>query len=178
MLSTSSRWLLAAVALSVSCAHRPASTPPRAPSWTVSERAAGPLRIGMTVAEVGHALGTAFQPAYEMTDDCDMVSAPGGPPDISLMIVRDTLVRFDVTDSLTPTTTGMRVGTTEADVLGIYGDGVRVEPHAYDDPDGHYLVVRPMTDSLYAIIFETDGRRVTSYRAGRWPEAGGIEGCL
>jgi hypothetical protein len=173
-----SRWLLA-VALGLSCAHRPAAAPDRAPSWSVSERAAGPLRIGMTVAEVGRALGTAFQPAYEMTDDCDMVEAPGGPSDVSLMIVRDTLVRFDVIDSITPTTTGLRVGSTEAEVLATYDSGrVRVEPHAYDGPEGHYLIVRVGADSLHGIVFETDGRRLTQYRAGRWPEVGGVEGCL
>ena len=167
------RWLLATIVLLASCAHRPA-----APSWTVSERAAGPLRVGMTVAEVGHALGAGFSVAYEMTDICDMVEAPGGPPDMTLMVVRDTLVRFDVTDRVTPTTAGLRVGSTEAEVHAAHGDRVRVEPNPHYWPEGHYLVVRSAADSLHGIVFETDGRRVIQYRAGRWPEVGGIEGCL
>jgi hypothetical protein len=53
----------------------------------------------------------------------------------------------------------------------------KVEPHKYTD--GPYLVQPPAaaTGSAYRIVFETDGRRVTRYRAGMRPQVEYVEGC-
>jgi hypothetical protein len=53
-----------------------------------------------------------------------------------------------------------------------------VEPHAYTGPEGHYVVVTTPGDTTRQIVFETDGRLVTMYRAGRLPAVAYIEGCL
>ena len=173
----STRSFLAFLALgATSCQGRDPATEPTVP-WVVSPRSAGPVRTGMTVAEASKALGADLKPTYDVSDICDMLDVPGGPTDLSLMVVSDTIVRFDVSDTLTATAlTGLRVGSSEAQVLAAYPGKVRVEPHEYAGPDGHYLVVG--SDSLEALVFETDGKRVTRYRAGRKPAVEWVEGCL
>ena len=42
---------------------------------------------------------------------------------------------------------------------------------------GHYLTVRTR-DKKFAIVFETDGARVTEIRAGGVPSVEYVEGCL
>ncbi len=54
---------------------------------------------------------------------------------------------------------------------------MRDEPHHYEGPEGRYRIVELPGDSLHRIVFETDGRRVTSYRAGRRPAVDHVEGC-
>ena len=54
---------------------------------------------------------------------------------------------------------------------------IRVEPHAYTGPEGHYLVYLAPVVRMFAVVFETDGTRVTTYRAGRQPEVMYVEGC-
>jgi hypothetical protein len=93
------------------------------------------------------------------------------------MIVADMLVRFEVMDTRARTAEGIGVGSREVEVLGAYRGRVTVEPHKYDGPEGHYLVVPSRTDSAYAFVVETDGRTVTLWRAGRRPEVDLVEGC-
>jgi hypothetical protein len=74
------------------------------------------------------------------------------------------------------TAEGARVGDSEARIKEIYGDRVTVQPHKYL-PNGHYLVVAAAGDAANRIVFETDGKVVTTYRAGRRPEVENVEGC-
>ena len=62
-------------------------------------------------------------------------------------------------------------------VLAVYRGRVQVQPHKYTGPEGHYLVVTHPRDTLFLIIFETDGRHVTRFRAGRKPAVQYVEGC-
>ena len=55
--------------------------------------------------------------------------------------------------------------------------GVRVEPHPYDGPVGQYLIVDALDAPGLRLIYETDGDRVTSFRAGRRDAVDLIEGC-
>ncbi len=61
--------------------------------------------------------------------------------------------------------------------MGRHRGQVRVEPHPYTGPEGHYLIVTSPNDSMYRLIFETDGKHVVSYRAGLRPVVDWIEGC-
>jgi hypothetical protein len=92
------------------------------------------------------------------------------------MLVHDTVVRLDIRDSALATETGVRVGDAEGDVRSLYAGRVTTQPHKYVQ-GGHYLVVRSPGDSTRQLVFETDGKRVTSYRVGRTPEVAWVEGC-
>ncbi len=64
----------------------------------------------------------------------------------------------------------------ETDVRAIHGAGLIVEPHQYDD-HGHYLKILSV-DKTHAMVFETDGKRVTEFRAGAGNAPHYVEGCL
>lgn len=69
---------------------------------------------------------------------------------------------------------GARVGDTEATIKRLYRGMVKVSKHPY--VNGHYLRVN-IKGGRFSIIFETNGKRVTSFRAGKSKEVSYIEGC-
>jgi hypothetical protein len=90
------------------------------------------------------------------------------------MFAGDTLVRIE-SDSAVATDDGARVGDSEAAIDSLYGAGVQRRPHKYTD--GRYLIVPSPRDSALRLVFETDGARVTRFRAGRLPQVEWVEGC-
>ncbi len=93
------------------------------------------------------------------------------------MVVNDTVVRIDVDSLPIATKWGDRVGDSEVMVLARHAGRVLVEPHKYTGPEGHYLIVTAPGDTLHRLVFETDGERVTEYRAGLRPYVEWVEGC-
>jgi hypothetical protein len=75
------------------------------------------------------------------------------------------------------TAAGARIGDGEERVRSLYPGRVAMTPHKYV-AGHHYLTVTPAAaDSAYRLVFETDGQRVTRYRAGRRPAVEYVEGC-
>ncbi len=148
---------------------------PPPPAWTVTQTGWGPIRAGMSVAEARAALGGELP--EPVNRECTHVRPPRGPQGMLLMIVGGQVARVEVTDTTVATEAGARVGDTEARINALYPGRVRAEPHKY--VDGHYLIIRRGTgaDSIYRLVFETDGQRVTRYRGGRFPEVEWVEGC-
>ncbi len=154
-----------------------------------------PVRVGMSTAQADavtrlHFLLSEFnegcgelRPSPGMGDASEDDYLPGasmmlvGPPGADLRS-QGRIARVDVYRRGYETVAGVGIGSTEAEVKRAYEPFVRVTPHAYTD--GHYLIASSPQPSLsgYRIVFETDGERVTSYRAGRLPEVEYIEGCL
>ena len=145
---------------------------------TVTATGYGPLRIGMTVAAAASALGSPAPSTVGLDTACAYVHFDAAPPGMRIMVTGGTVARIEVDSSAIPTGLGARVGDSEARIKALYGSRVSVEPHKYL-PNGHYLIVSPVppTDSNFRLIFETDGNRVTSYRAGRLPQVRWVEGC-
>lgn len=90
------------------------------------------------------------------------------------MLVDGTVARVDVDNSFTRTAEGAAIGDSEATIKRLYHGRLRVTRHAY--VEGHYLTVMG-ADRRHCIVFETDGKKVTSYHAGRMPEVSYVEGC-
>lgn len=155
------------------------AVPDTAP-WTVSLSAYGPIRMGSPRAAVLAALGA---PPHEgqgpAPEECGYTGIPDGPSmrAVRLMVVNDTVVRVDVDSLPVATAWGDRVGDSESAVLARHAGHVRVEPHKYTGPEGHYLIVTTPDDTLHRLVFETDGQRVTTYRAGLRPYVEWVEGC-
>ena len=142
-------------------AARPADT--TTTGWQVSPRATGPVRFGVTPAEGG--------------DACHYTVPAGAPAGLRFMAESGRVVRVDVDSAGPATDRGARVGMTEAEIARLYPEGLRTMPHKYVD-GGHYLVFTPPgADSAFRVVFETDGRRVTSYRAGIEPAVEYVERC-
>lgn len=151
--------------------------PPDPAAWTVSAKGYGPVRIGMSAAETREVLGALLAPRDSLSSECDYLAIGPDGPEVLFMIVHDQLVRVDVRDSGVVTDAGARIGDSEARIGFLYGpDRVISTPHAYTD--GRYLTVVPAgTGDQHRLVFETDGRSVTEYRAGLLPMVGWVEGC-
>lgn len=157
----------------------PDSAPPTsaiAPTSAVAFTGVAPLRVGMTAREAREALGLPPQTTPTTPESCSYLDLKGKPLHAFVMMTSDTIVRFDVRDNTLATEAGARVGDSEATVVGLYRGRVRIQPHKYL-PSGHNLVVTTPADSALRLVFETDGKQVTAYHAGRRPEVEYVEGC-
>lgn len=184
------RPLAALACLTLACSPEPtprptdtAAAPPAPPGaafdsaaspWAVSETGAGPVRVGMTTAEARLATGGALSLPVSLDASCEHVRVREAPGGLRFMVVGGRVVRVEVDSATVPTSRGARVGDSEARIRELYGAGVRTEAHRYTT--GHYLVV-PSPDTTRLVVFETDGRVVTRYYAGRMPEVRWVEGC-
>ena len=148
--------------------------------WRVGLRSFGPIAYGMSLKEASKAAGQEIKQGEELLDPgCSYAVTRALPPGASLMVVNGRIARVDVDSAGIPTLSGAEVGWTEDQIRRLYPGQIRTEPHPYTGPEGHYLVYVPRApaDRRYRIIFETDGKRVLSYRAGRQPAVSWIEGC-
>jgi hypothetical protein len=145
-----------------------------ADTWIIRYEGAGPVKIGMTLAQLSATLHEKLSEQESGSEDCFYVTAPGHDH-IGFMIVKGRLVRIDVTAPGIATASGFQVGDSEARALKIYGLRMKVTPHQYVDT-GHYLTIRS-TDGHYGIRFETDQGKITGYYAGTYEAIQYVEGC-
>ncbi len=99
-----------------------------------------------------------------------------GLKDLFFMLDGDTVVRIDVDTPGHPTLGGVAIGISEAEALHRLGARAKVQSHPYTGPTGHYLVVHE-AGAPFGLIVETDGKKVVSYRIGRWTYVQWKEGC-
>jgi hypothetical protein len=144
----------------------------------LNEDGLGPIQVGMTLAEAVN-MGLLNENP-NMKKECDFVfpaAGAGVPDNIGVMIVRGKVARIDVDTGSVTTEDGAKIGDTEEKIKSIYNGDLQIEPHKYVT-GGHYMIV--MGDSASAgkaIVFETNGKVVTNFRAGRLPEVKWVEGC-
>lgn len=134
----------------------------------------GPVKVGMTVRQASKAMGVPLVREQGYEETCYYVSPKSGFKDVAFMVTNGRIARIDITEKGHATNRGAKVGDTEARIRSLYRGMVKVSKHPY--VDGHYLRV-DMKGGRFSIIFETDGKRVTSFRAGKAEEVGYIEGC-
>ena len=134
--------------------------------------------MGMTLAEGSAAAGKQIVAKPGPTPDCGHADPEGGPEGVSFMVVSGRIARVDVSSGPVKTLSGAGIGDTEAQVQAKYGNRLEVTTHKYV-AEGHYLTLVPTdpADTGFRLVFETDGARVTRFRAGKEPEASYIEGC-
>lgn len=126
----------------------------------------------MTMSDIKRVTGRSPVKAYGDYSSCQIWSLPGAPG-LSLMRSYGRVVRLEAFRGRWQTSRGVRIGDSAGKVFARYGV-VHTKPHPYTT--GKYLIVgRPSR----RMIFETDGaRKVTSFRGGRAPHIGFIEGCV
>ncbi len=151
--------------------------PAGAQAWTVSNRAVGPVRFGMTMAEASIATGGRLR-VSDCNDSCCSVEMTG-TNDLSFLAENGIVTRVQVLTPQIRTLSGRGVGDSEATIRRAFPGQIRSEPHTYDER-GHYLVFLPRDRadrSETGLIFDTDGQRVTGVRAGLQPSVSYVEGC-
>lgn len=155
----------------------PETPPPPATSvWTVNSGGLGPVRVGMTPAELKSAFGDSLVIPAKLAE-CDYVRPKNNPKGVAFMIENGKLSRVEVRSSSSiKTVEGAGNGNTEAEIKSLYPGQVTVQPHKYTD--GHYLVVKPNgSPANERIVFETDGSKVLHFRSGRTPAVEYVESC-
>jgi len=161
----------------------PSAVPSRPLAQSVRERRLvvtydgfGPVKIGMTMSQAAKALGVPVTrgAGYE-GDGCYYASPEGGHGGVLFMMSGPRVVRIDVRSSRYATDRGARVGDSEARIKRLYKGEYKVSRHKYFEA-GRYIEVEAK-DGRYLLIFETDGRRVTTFRVGRPEQVGYVEGC-
>jgi Peptidase family M23 len=149
-------------------------------------RSFGPVNVGATAAEAAKAIGSPLIGDVS-TEDCGYARPRFGPGGVSFMMIGGRIARIEINSCQLKTRgppagtgndLGAGIGDTEGRVKRLY-PGIKVSEHKYDD-NGHYLTLVPKDaiDSKYRLIFETDGKVVTKFRAGRIPEVEWVEGCF
>jgi hypothetical protein len=132
----------------------------------------------MTRAEAEAALGASLAIQNDSGwKDCAYIPDDRLPHGVSVMVENGMVARVEIDSGAIATAEGARIGDTEDAIRQLYRGHVVVTPHKYTD--GHYFTVKPSAavDSAYRIVFETDGRRVMQYLAGRVPAVDYVEGC-
>ncbi len=158
----------------------------------------GPLKAGMTLAEVREAAGTELiLEGFEAFEGyCWFADVKGLEEEFSLLFLspertspvsspdEGELGRVstygDIDSSPAPSTGGPGIGSTKDEVMQTYGTGhtVEVTPHKYAE-GGEYLDVRgSKSDDGLLLRFETDGAgKVTAIHGGLEDAARLVEGC-
>lgn len=157
---------------------RPAERPAADTMWAVRPSSFGPIRFGTSLADASAALGEQIKMTQGLPgSECAYARPDKLPEGTSLMIVSGAVARVNVDTTGILTAAGFGVGSTEDAVQQAYGRQIVTQPHKYTD--GHYLIhkVPGVRGQAFGIVFETDGKRVTRYRAGRYPEVEWVEGC-
>jgi len=145
----------------------------------------GPLRVGMTRAEVEAALGPDANPEAVGGPDpasCDMFRPDRAPEGLLVMIENGVLTSVWISrNTAVGTDRGLSIGDTAAEVKGVYGSAAEVEPHKYVEPPAEYITVWSTADhqspAARGLVYEIgrDGR-VQSI-AGGGPSIQYVEGC-
>jgi hypothetical protein len=152
-----------------------------APEWTITLRGAGAVRVGMTLAQVRRALNDPRAHLVGVPGDsleaCSYLESSAVPEALGIMYLAGHVARVAVHQPGFRTASGAGVGDTEDRIKELYPGRITVGPHPY--VSGHYLTYRPTdpADRGYGMIFETDGKKVTSFRAGTEEAVALIEGC-
>ncbi|HEX2258179.1 MAG TPA: hypothetical protein VHJ40_00345 [Actinomycetota bacterium] len=158
-------------------------------------RSIGPVVIGMTFEQLSDAARVPIlkQEGYDQAlveKNCAFLS-PGSipgytpPPNtgnrspLAFMMVDGKLARIDILGGDFATELGVKVGSSEQDVLEAYGGGSPLPPRDFVGPPFRYLTATPRNpaDRDFRIVFETDGAKVVKYQVGKLPEVQFKSGC-
>ena len=134
------------------------------------------VKVGMTVAQLRAAGFDATKDDGPDPGNSCGYARIASLKDLFFMLDGDTVVRIEVATPGHPTLRGIEVGMSEGDVLSRLGPAVKIQSHPYTGPTGHYFSVHREGDP-FGLIMETDGKKVVSYRIGRWSFVQWKEGC-
>lgn len=155
----------------------------------------GPVVVGMTIEQMAQAAGVSLtrQPDFDQamaTAGCAFMSPgtiPGyvPPPNsgnkspIAFMIRDNKLARIDILGGEFQTTQGIQIGSTEQEVQEAFGGTSPLPARAFIGPPYRYLTATPReeADRDFRLVFESDGAKVVTYRAGKLPEVDWKNGC-
>lgn len=115
-------------------------------------------------AEVASTTWTGLPPEGDRPQ-CYTVQPASGPVGIHFTVMDGFIERVDITNPIITTRSGAGVGSSEADLVELFGDALEVE----EITGGRQITFVPTdaSDRAFRIIWVTDGQFVVSMRAGR-----------
>jgi hypothetical protein len=145
----------------------------------------GPLRIGMTRAEVVAAAGEDANPdavGGANPDECDQFRPARTPRGLLVMLEDGILTRISLSEGTgIRTASGIQVGDPAAAVIAAHGTEAVATPHKYQEAPARYFAVwrtPPPAPDARGIVYEIGGDdRVMHIHAGG-PSIAYVEGCL
>jgi hypothetical protein len=144
--------------------------------WVVRFDGTGPVKIGMSLSELNAALHEKFlMPQDEDQRACFYVNH-AKHPGVAFMIQEGHVTRVDVDGPGVSTAEGIKIGDSESRAKQVYGNKLKVEPHHYTAPEGHYLTLLSGNER-YGIRFETDEGKIVRFYAGQRQAITYVEGC-
>jgi hypothetical protein len=160
-------------------------TPPPVAGDVLTAQGFGPLRIGMTTAEIEAALGPDSDPGAVGGGDpasCDMFRPDRAPEGLLVMTNDGRLASVWLTRNATvPTDRGFRIGDEAAAVKAAYGASAVVTPHKYQGAPAEYVTVWATGDrtgpNARGIKYEIGEDGKVSSIAGGGPSIENVEGC-
>jgi hypothetical protein len=169
-----------------------APTPAPAPAQPVlTAEGFGPLRIGMTRAELVAALGEDSDPGAvggPEPESCDEFRPARAPEGLLAMIELGRLTRISLGDGAkVKTDRGLGVGDTAAAVRSAYGNALRTGPHKYESAPAEYLTVwakdgpkdekSEVPARARGIVYEVGGEGIVQAVSAGGPSILYVEGC-
>jgi hypothetical protein len=164
------------------------TAPPAVAADVLTAEGWGPLKIGMSKADIIAAVGDTKTPdAVGIPGDCVEFQPQRAPDGLWVMLEADKLTRITVRDlSTVKTDKGLGIGDTPDVVKTAYGAGAVATPHKYQDAPAEYITVwtggpraEPYVqdEAARGIVYEIDGTgKVGAIHAGS-PSIQYVEGC-
>ena len=160
-------------------------TPPPAAANVLTANGFGPLRIGMTRAEVETALGADANPGAVGGPDpasCDIFHPARAPEGLQVMIENGVLTNVRlIRASTVDTDRGLGIGDTATRVKSVYGSSAEVVPHKYVEAPAEYITAWATSDHTSAaargIKYEIGQDGAVQSIAGGGPSIQYVEGC-
>lgn len=161
----------------------PAFATAAAPAARLTPDGYGPLRIGMTKAQVTRLMGPDAQPRAVGGPDpavCDEYRPRRAPDGMVVMLEKGRLSRISLHRGAVATDRGIRIGDAVARVRSAYrGQRLADGPHTYVDPPARYLTwTRAGHGATRGIRYEIDDRRRVSAIHADGAAIRYVEGCL
>jgi hypothetical protein len=146
--------------------------------WHLTVDGWGPVRIGMSRAQVEGALQEKLEgEPLEDEESCIEMVAKGPGDGVLFMFEEYRLTRVSIFEpSKVTTPRGIGIGSSADEVRRAYGARLKAEPHYYEDLPSEYLTYWTLPDKR-GVRFETDSKRqVQAIHAGT-DSIQYVEGC-
>lgn len=123
------------------------------------------VQFGMTVAEAQEAAGTLLVPTASI-GACYHVVPEEAPEGIVFMVLNGTIERVDVNSGPVTTRSGIGIGSSDADVVDLFGERIEREVRA-DGAVDLIFVPQDANDKAFRVVFRVTDGRVSALKAGR-----------
>lgn len=138
----------------------------------------GPVLTGMTLKEAEQQSGLRFKTTISGNKSCRHVSPIGGVKNVSFMINEGSIAVAYVSNPQIKTLRGVGIGDSELRIRSLYVGQLEPGESLSRRTKVLQFVPKDAEDKNDRIVFSFVNGKLQSFRAGRLPEVGWLEGCF